>query len=176
MDYGALSRRGVAAALAMACLVPQPAAAVCRLCEDNEPIVAEREPDRELTIVIENGLDFDRLAVGGDSGGIVAIDPETGQRRLGGALVDLGGFAVRGTALLRGDPGRIVRVDLPAQVTLFTVEGEAVELADIRSDLPFRPQLDANGELRFSFGGRLHVEGRSAGNFRGRIRISAEYE
>lgn len=177
MIVGALSRRGLAAAILLsATAFSGPAAAQCRLCDEREPVFADRAPDRPLSITIENGLDFDRLAVGGDSGGVVDLDPGTGQRQLNGDLIDLGGFAVRGTALLRGDPGRTVRVDLPSRVTLYTVEGEAVELASLESDLPALPQLDANGMLRFSFGGRLHVRGRSSGNFRGRIRISAEYQ
>ncbi len=177
MIRGALPWRGLAAALLLSgAALPASASAQCQLCEEREPVFAETAPDRPLRIEIENGLDFDRLAVGGDAGGVVDLDPATGHRQLAGDLVDLGGFAVRGTAVLRGDPGRMVRVDLPSSAMLYTVEGEAVELANLESDLPAQPQLDSNGQLRFSFGGRLYVRGRSAGNFRGRIRISAEYE
>ena len=155
----------------------QPLAAQdCALCGEHVSVFSDGEPTRPVTIEIDSALDFDRFAMGERGGGEVMLDPHTGQRSFGGMLVDLGGFAVNGSAIVRGDPGRAVRIDLPEQITLHTADGDAVELRDLRTDLPAQPRLDPNGELRFAFGGRLRVGDRSTGNFRGRIRISAEYE
>ncbi|MEM8696313.1 MAG: DUF4402 domain-containing protein [Pseudomonadota bacterium] len=147
----------------------------CRLCEESAPIVERARPSRPLHIDIDTGIDFDRMALIDYQGGAAEIDPQTGQRRLS-RLLDLGGMAMRGTVTIRGEPGRAIRVDLPDEVTLRAPGGRRVELRDMRSDLPARPRIGSDGFLRFSFGGRIDVDGDDVGNFRGRLRISAEYE
>ncbi|QLC25620.1 DUF4402 domain-containing protein [Parasphingopyxis algicola] len=151
------------------------AQAACRLCDDEAPIVARARPARPLQIDIDTGIDFDRMALIDYQGGAAEIDPLTGQRRLT-RLLDLGGVAMRGTVTIRGEPGRAVRIDLPDQVVMRAPGGRRVELRDMRSDLPAQPRIGSDGVLRFSFGGRIDVDGEDFGRFRGRIRVSAEYE
>ncbi|WP_299321629.1 DUF4402 domain-containing protein [Parasphingopyxis sp.] len=148
---------------------------VCRLCDDADPIMARDRPSRPLHIDIDTGLDFDRMALIDYRGGQAEIDPQTGQRRLT-RLLDLGGMAMRGTVTIRGEPGRAIRVDLPEEVILRAPGGRRVELRDMHSDLPAQPRIGSDGYLRFSFGGRIDVDGTDVGRFRGRMRISAEYE
>ena len=147
----------------------------CRLCDDSGPIMPQARPARPLQIDIDTGIDFDRMALIDYSGGQAEIDPQTGLRRLT-HLLDLGGLAMRGSVIIRGEPGRAVRVDLPDQVVMRAPGGRRVELRDVRSDLPAQPRIGSDGQLRFSFGGRIIVDGDDVGNFRGRIRVSAEYE
>lgn len=147
----------------------------CRLCEEAAPIMPEARPSRPLRIAIDTGIDFDRMALIDYRGGQAEIDPQTGQRRLT-HLLDLGGLAMRGTVVIRGEPGRAVRVDLPREVIMRAPGGRRVELRDVRSDLPVRPRIGSDGQLRFSFGGRIIVDGDDVGAFRGRMRVSAEYE
>ncbi|WP_211306418.1 DUF4402 domain-containing protein [Parasphingopyxis lamellibrachiae] len=135
----------------------------------------QARPSRPLHIDIDTGIDFDRMALLDYQGGQAEIDPQTGQRRLT-RLLDLGGLAMRGTVVIRGEPGRAVRVDLPDEVILRAPGGRRVELRDVRSDLPVQPRIGSDGQLRFSFGGRIIVDGEDVGNFRGRMRVSAEYE
>lgn len=160
-----------------ACGAPDAATAQgnCRLCDDADPIVDQAQPRRPLRINIQTNLDFDRMALMDYQGGQAEIDPQTGQRRLT-RLIDLGGMAMRGTVTIEGDPGRTVRIDLPRQVILRAPGGRRAELRDLQSDLPAQPRIGSDGFLRFSFGGRLDVDGTDVGNFRGRLRISAEYE
>ena len=147
----------------------------CRLCDDTAPIMDRGRPSRPLQIDIDTGIDFDRMALIDYQGGQAEIDPITGRRRLT-RLLDLGGMAMRGTVTIRGEPGRTVRVDLPDEVILRAPGGRRVELRDMHSDLPAQPRIGSDGYLRFSFGGRIDVDGTDVGRFRGRMRISAEYE
>lgn len=150
-----------------------PVSAQCRLCAADAGSM-KREDARPLTIDIETALDFSRAA-GNGSGGSIAIDERTGARQVAG-LTDLGGFAIKGSVRLTGEPFRHVRVSLPSSARLLSPDGSSAEAVDLRTDLPPDPMLDASGELRFTFGGRLVVSGNAAGEFRGRIPIVADYQ
>ncbi len=165
----------LAAALPFAVPTAASAQGACRLCADTGPILSQAQPRRALHIDIDTGIDFDRMALIDYQGGQAEIDPVTGQRRLT-RLLDLGGLAMRGSVIIRGEPGRAVRVDLPDEVIMRAPGGGRVELRDVRSDLPAQPRIGSDGELRFSFGGRIIVDGDDVGSFRGRMRVSAEYE
>ena len=154
-------------------MLASPLAAQCRLCTP-ESVTPSRSESRPLNIDVETVLDFSRAA-GTGVGGSIAIDERTGMRRVAG-LADLGGMAIKGSVRLTGTPFARVRVSLPATVQLRAPDGSSAEAADLRTDLPPDPMLDASGELRFSFGGRLVVTGRAAGEFRGRIPIVADYQ
>ena len=78
--------------------------------------------------------------------------------------------------MVRGEPGRYVRIDLPARVEMTSSTGSKIEIANLKTNLQITPQLDASGQLTFSFGGDLNVNGDMSGKFRGRIAITAQYE
>ncbi len=148
----------------------------CRLCAPEQTRLSEGGRTRvPLTISIETALDMGRIAQG-DTGGAVEIDAHTGSRRVGGTLTDLGGMALRGTAIVTGAPYARVRIELPVRVQLRSATGENAEVVDFRSDLSAHPVLDAEGRLVFSFGGRLVLKGSESGSFRGNFPISADYE
>lgn len=164
-------------------LTPQCAAAqddLCRLCSKSDDAAKSNEPARQeipLTIEITANLDFSRAAIAASgSGGRIEVDPDNGGRAVKGGLVDLGGYANAGTALLRGEPGRPVRIDLPPSVRMTSSTGGVIEITGLRTNLSGVPQLDSNGQLSFSFGGRIEVHGDMTGMFRGRIPITANYE
>lgn len=156
-------------ALAMA----QPVLADCRLCTSPDSKAAA-DRGRPLTIDVEAALDFSRAA-GTRTGGSIVVDEKTGQRQVAG-LADLGGFAIKGSVRLTGEPFRQVRVNIPASVRLYAPDGSSAEAVDVRTDLPPAPSLDGNGVLVFAFGGRLVVAGSASGDFRGRIPIVADYQ
>lgn len=150
-----------------------PLVAQCRLCTSQSGSVRVADA-RPLAIEIETALDFSRAADAG-RGGSIAIDARTGGRKVAG-LTDLGGYAIKGSVRLTGEPFRHVRVSLPSSARLVAPSGSSAEAVDLRTDLPPDPMLDASGELRFTFGGRLMVSGEAAGEFRGRIAIVADYQ
>ena len=159
------------------CLSVTPLTAQCRLCTPESGARSGStsiQAARPLTIDVETALDFSRAA-GTSNGGSIAIDERTGTRQVAG-LTDLGGFALKGSVRLTGEPFRHVRVSLPPSVRLVSPSGNSAEAVDLRTDLPPDPMLDASGELRFTFGGRLVVSGSAAGEFRGRIPIVADYQ
>ena len=152
--------------------VPLGAQEGCRLCYSSG---TAQSGERPLAIEIFADLSFSRLALTGETGGTAEIDPQTGGKRTTGAMIDLGGMSVQGRGRITGEPGRLVRVDLPGQVSMTASDGEPAELVDFRTDLPDFPRLDGTGALEFTFGARLVVRGRQGGNYRGRIPITVDY-
>ena len=150
----------------------------CLLCTSNDAqvaAVAERS-DLPLTIEITTKLDFSRAALPASGGGQIDLDPQSGNKRVNGGLVDLGGAALAGTAIIRGEPGRAVRIEMPHNARMTSPTGGVVELTGLRTSLMAGSRLDASGRLEFTFGGTLVVRGHSAGTFRARIPITVQYQ
>ena len=81
-----------------------------------------------------------------------------------------------GSAIVRGEPNRTVRVELPQQIVLHSGSGREISFDDVVSDLPVLPRLDSAGILRFRFGGRLRISGEAEGDYRGDLPITVEYQ
>lgn len=149
----------------------------CLLCrEDGKAVAASQEQEIPISIDITTKLDFSRIGLTGKGSGEVSLDPTGGMRSVDGELVDLGGFPLAGQAIVRGEPGRAVRIDMPSNARMTSPTGGDVEIVGLKTDLPPAPRLDSSGRLEFSFGGRLLVRGDAFGTFRGRIPITADYE
>jgi Domain of unknown function (DUF4402) len=169
----AMDRMLLNAGATLAALVASPAMAQCRLCAPASD-AGPGAPTRPLTIDVDAGLDFSRAAQTTRGGGSIRIDARTGSRMVTG-LDDLGGMGLKGAARLTGEPLARVGISLPASILLTAPDGSVAEVTDLRTDLPPDSQLDATGQLSFSFGGRLVVSGGQAGSFRGRIPVTVEY-
>jgi Domain of unknown function (DUF4402) len=159
----------------LALLVAAPAQAQCRLCAP-APSEAPKAPTVPLRIDVEAALDLGRAAqirLGG--GGKISLDPQTGMRKVSGALADLGGFSFKGTVRLSGEPFAPVSVSLPQRIPLTAPDGSRAEVVDIRTDLAPTATLDAQGKLNVAFGGVLIVTSGQSGDFRGRIAVVADY-
>jgi hypothetical protein len=169
-----MTRPGPVLAAAIALVSAAPAAADDPACATCTADVFERE-ERPLDIEIESGLQFGRLALRGRADGAAQIDPQTGQNRVDGNMIDLGGATYQGRARVTGEPLRPVRIELPTTVLLRSSTGGEARLSDFVTDLPPVAMLDENGVLEFSFGARLTSQGARGGDFRGRIRISVDY-
>ena len=138
------------------------------------PAIFER-PERPLSIEIESGIQFGRMALRGHAEGRAEIDPQTGTNRVDGNMIDLGGNSYQGRARVTGEPLRPVRIEMPASVLLRSANGGEARLSEFVTDLPAAPMLDANGVLEFAFGAQISSNGASGGDFRGRIRIRVDY-
>lgn len=149
--------------------------AQCRLCA---PDVSKlpAAPTIPLRIEVEAALDLGRAAqIRAGGGGAISLDPTTGERRVTGALADLGGFSLKGTVRLTGEPFAPVSVSMPTRIPLTAPDGSSADVVEIRTDLSPTATLDARGQMTFAFGGRLIVTGGQAGDFRGRITVVADY-
>ena len=165
--------RRLCLALAMLLLTaPVAAQDSCRLCYSDP---TAKPGERPLAIEIWADLNFSKLALTGRSGGSAEVGATGGGKQISGELVDLGGMAITGRGRITGAAGREVRVDLPDRVEMTTPEGGRATLTGFTTDLPRHPALGATGELEFSFGARLVIEGGRGGKFRGRIPISVDY-
>lgn len=151
------------------------AQAQCRLCA---PETGQRAvvPSTPLRIDVEAALDLGRAAqVRAGGSGTITLDPATGERRVTGGLADLGGFSLKGTVRLRGEPFAPVSVSMPNRIPLTAPDGSTANVIDIRTNLAPNARLDVQGQLDFAFGGRLVVTAGQAGDFRGRITVVADY-
>lgn len=171
-----MARPALLAAALMLLLPAAPAAAdgSCALCFGND--ATEKPGDRPLILEVTSGIVFSRLALTGGGFASVAINPVTGEKRTTGAIMDLGGTAVQGRARISGMPHRTVRVTMPTRVVMASATGGTAELTDFTTDLPVHAVLDLGGNLEFSFGGSLKLNGATGGALRGRIPISVEYD
>ena len=136
-------------------------------------VVVDETP---LRLEIRTQLDFSRATTGGRGNGQISIDPNNGTRRVAGDVVDLGGSALAGSAVLTGEPGRAVKIDMPLSIRMTSSGGGSINIINLRTNLSPQTKLDNFGRLEFSFGGDLEIKGSVAGTFRGRIPITAEYE
>jgi hypothetical protein len=151
-------------------------AADCQLCLPKDSKAEDSSPRRVLRIEIDSVLDFSSVAIRAQGTGAVEIDSRSGTRRLSGGLIGLGGPALRGTARVTGEPFARIQVRLPTSLELRSVSGAIARISQIETTLSPDPVIGANGELTFSFGGRMTVSEGEAGEFQGRFPISAEYQ
>lgn len=169
----------------MRCLVPiltclvlaslaAPAAAQCRLCYAGEAALATADPAAvPVQLEVETSLDFDQVVLTGTAGGIARLGPD-GSRGTSGALEAISARAMVGEILIRGEPGRSIRIDLPGRIDLYG-SGGSLSITRISSDLSPAPRLDGAGRLRVRFGGELFVAGNAEGTYRGDVAITVDY-
>jgi hypothetical protein len=162
------------AACAATLALPTEALAQCRLCETPTTSRTDAEAGRDVTLEIETSLNFDRIILSGAGDGAVIIRPD-GSSSVEGAVGELSPRAMVGTAVIRGEPNRIVRVELPRRIELYSLSGGSIAFDDVISDLPAMPKLDSAGSLTFRFGGRVRVTGDADGDYRGDLPITVEY-
>jgi hypothetical protein len=150
-----------------------PAGAQCRLCA--KPSTTRQDPDSgDIQLQIETNLNFDRLVLFGGGTGAAVLRPD-GSNSAQGSIADVGPRAMVGTAVVHGEPGRAVRVELPPRIELFSVSGGHISVDQLASDLPSLPRLDSAGTLTFRFGGRVTISGDADGQYRGDLPITVEY-
>ena len=154
-------------------VLPQDVGAPCRLCESTGRPVDDK-PKAPVTLDVETRLDFDRLVVAGAGEGRAELGPD-GARSVSGSITAIGARAMVGEVVIRGEPGRLIRVELPHRIDLAGLAGGTIQLESIRSDLPAMPRLDGNGRLRFRFGGILRISGDVDGEYRGNVPIDVDY-
>lgn len=150
--------------------------APCRLCgaDTSDPLNAR--PAAPLRLQVETRLDFDKVVFEGNGSALFALSPD-GVARLSGAATAAGARAMPGSVLIRGEPGRAVRVDLPGKVMLLG-DGNgtgSISIDSLTTDLPSFPRIGADGTLSFRFGGDLRLSGDGDGAFRGEIDIVVDY-
>lgn len=151
-----------------------PAAAQCRLC-DRPTTQAEPAAGEAIRLEVETRLDFDRLILLGSGEGTATLMPD-GSRAVSGMIGAISGRAMVGSAVVRGEPGRGVRIMLPTRIAMHSLSGGSLVIEGITSDLGSAPRLDSRGLLAFRFGGRLVVTGDAEGDYRGDVPITVEYQ
>jgi len=163
------------ALLAGAFVMPAAALAQCRLCDT--PTTSPDQPVASMPIRLEvqARLNFDQiLLLDSASSGTARIAPD-GSSSTSGSIGALSGRAMVGNVIVRGEPGRLVRIGFPEVIQLYGLTGSSIKLRSLTSDLPSMTRLDSNGLLRFRFGGQLEVSGNVEGDFRGDIPITVDY-
>jgi hypothetical protein len=159
---------------AAASAVTAPADAQCRLCSKSSTTPDATTTGQRIGLDVEAGLDFDRLVVLDSGDGSAMLRPD-GTSQVQGSVESISGRAMVGEAHVEGEPGRSIRVDMPARIELRSMGGATIRIDEIVTDLPPFPRLDSAGNLTFRFGGRIRVSGNADGDFRGELPITVEY-
>jgi hypothetical protein len=162
------------AVLAAAAAGSLPASGQCRLCSVPTTTPATDSKGGQISLEVQTNLDFDRLVLNSAGPGGVLIRPD-GSTSAQGAVGSVSPRAMVGTAVVRGEPGRAVRIELPPRVVLHSLAGGDLSLDGVVTDLPALPRLDGAGNLTFRFGGHLQVRGDSDGRYYGDLPITVEY-
>jgi hypothetical protein len=170
-----MDRTCVLLAMLMLAAAPERAAAQCRLCDTpTTGVEVEAAAAAPVRLEVEASLDFDRLVLIGPSGGTASLTPD-GSRSVSGSVTELTSRAMVGSAVIRGEPGRMVRISLPSRIDMHGLGGNSISIDGIESDLPASARLDSSGALSFRFGGRLQIIGDADGDYRGDVPITVEY-
>lgn len=146
----------------------------CRLCREDSTLIAPEPAAKPVALEVQTSLDFDRVILTGPAGGTAHLGPD-GSRVTNGSLAAMTGRAMNGDVVIRGEPNRQIRVELPRRIELFGFSGGVLTITSITSDLPAFPRLDGEGKLRVRFGGELFVSGDAEGNYRGDVPITVDY-
>jgi hypothetical protein len=165
----------VLAASAAAAVGMAPAGGQCRLCDKPSTALSQSPDSDGISLEIESSLSFDRLVLAAAGQGAAVLRPD-GSNAVEGALAQVSGRAMVGTAVVHGTPGRAVRVELPHRIDLYALSGGRISVDEVMTDLPSLPRLDSAGNLAFRFGGRITVTGDSDGDYRGDMPITVEYQ
>jgi hypothetical protein len=160
---------GTAAAAAWA-----PARAQCRLCETPTTTLSTIAGSEDVRLELETNIDFGRLVVLASGVGSASLRPD-GSTIAQGSVQEVSPRASVGSAVVHGEPGKAVRVQLPSRIVLTSISGGQITFDDVVSDLPSLPRLDSSGRLAFRIGGRLQVQGDAEGQYRGDLPIIVEY-
>jgi len=151
-----------------------PAGAQCRLCDSPSTVRDSEDGKNQVQLEVESSIAFDRLVLFGAGDGTAVLRPD-GSSSGTGSIADMSPRAMVGSATVRGEPGRPIRVELPHRIVLHSISGGEITFDDVVSDLPSLPRLDSAGNLTFRFGGRLKISGDAEGEYRGDLPITAEY-
>ena len=163
------------ALLGGALVMPAAAPAQCRLCQRPTTEPSEKASGGPIRIEVQARLDFDQLVVMDAAlPGVARLLPD-GTASTSGAVGAISGRAMVGSVVVRGEPGRMVRIGLPEEIRLYGLSGSSIRLDSLVTDLPPQARLDAQGSLQFRFGGALHIDGNLEGEFRGDVPVTVDY-
>ena len=94
-----------------------PARAQCRLCDVPTTGLGADSEGAGVSLQIESSIDFDRLVLGGTGGGSALIRPDGGAAS-DGSVSGMSARAMVGSAVVKGEPGRAVQIELPQRIVL----------------------------------------------------------
>src|SRR5688572_26027122 len=103
-------------------VIAMPAAGQCRLCDTPTTVAPTETRSGEINLQIEAALDFDRLIMIGAGEGSAVVRPD-GSTQVSGMISAISTRAMVGSATVRGEPNRPVRIDLPRQINLYSLSG-----------------------------------------------------
>lgn len=159
---------------AMAVAGSSPVNGQCRLCDTPTTVAPTDKAGQDVTLELETSIDFGRLVVSDGGEGSAALRPD-GSTAANGSVQEMSPRATVGSAVVQGEPGKAIRVELPTRIVLTSVSGAQIVFEDVVSDLPSMPRLDSSGRLTFHIGGSLRVRGDAEGQYRGDLPITVEY-
>lgn len=172
---GRFTALSLLALLCGAFAMPADLAAQCRLCDKPVTERASEDGTSRLQLEVQALLDFDQVILLQSGGrGTARINPD-GTAANSGSVATLSPRAMVGSVVVRGEPGKLLQLGLPAEIKLYGLRGGTIRLTRILSDVGTTPRLDPQGQLHFRFGGELQIEGEVEGDYRGDISLTVDY-
>lgn len=163
------------ALLCGALAMPANLAAQCRLCDKPVTERTSLDDNSRIQLEVQALLDFDQVILLQSGGrGTARINPD-GSGTTSGSVGNLSPRAMVGSVAVRGEPGKLLQLGLPAEITLYGLRGGTIRLTRILSDVGPTPRLDSQGQLHFRFGGELQIEGEVEGDYRGDVPLTVDY-
>jgi len=98
-----------------------------------------------------------------------------GSSSVAGSIDTVGGRASVATVTVHGEANRVLRIDVPRRIDLYSLSGARMTFDQVVTDAPDLPKLDAAGNLTFHIGGRLRFIGDEDGDYRGDLPITVDY-
>ena len=122
------------ALLVGAIVMPGAAPAQCRLCDTPTTAPDQAAEGMPIRLEVQARLDFDQvILVDSRSVGIARIAPD-GSSSTSGSVGALGGRAMVGSVIIRGQPGRLVRIGFPEAILLHGLSGNSIRVRALTSD------------------------------------------
>ncbi|MES2903977.1 MAG: DUF4402 domain-containing protein [Pseudomonadota bacterium] len=155
--------------------MPGTAPAQCRLCASPTTVADQPGTATPIRLEVQARLDFDQVILIDSGGtGVARIAPD-GSSSTSGSVGAMGGRSMVGSVIVRGEPGRLVRIGFPDSILLHGLTGNSIRVRALTSDVPSAARLDSQGNLQFRFGGALEISGEVEGDYRGDIPITVDY-
>jgi Domain of unknown function (DUF4402) len=139
------------------------------------PVIAQTT-SRPLLIEQRSDLIYPKIAATANAAGTLTIDANSGAVTKTGSIVLASSNSARGELYITGEPGYLVSVRLPNNLTLSAATGGQLKIQQISHNGPATLRLDSFGTATLKIGATLRITGNAqAGEYRGRMVASIDY-
>ncbi len=139
------------------------------------PVFAQ-STTRPLQIEQRSDLIYPKIAATAGAAGTLTIDSNDGSVSKTGSIVLASTKSARAELSITGEPGNLVSVRLPNNLTLSGTNGGQIKIQQISHNGPATIRLDSFGAATLKIGATLRITGNAQpGEYRGRMIATVDY-